>query len=205
MLFEQRYREGISNGSVTLTFRRWRRRQVVAGHRYRTAAGRIEVESVDVVEASSISDTEARRAGFGSAAALVGDLRGPGDLPIYRVQFRAVAEPDPRDELAAAAELSVEEVSELDRRLDRLDRASSHRPWTSETLALIADRPGVRAGDLADSVGRERAPFKLDVRKLKALGLTLSLEIGYRLSPRGEAYVATTKRASIDTDAEDLR
>ena len=36
----------------------------------------------------------------------------------------------------------------------------------------------------------ERAPFKLNVRKLKALGLTESLEKGYRLSPRGEALRA---------------
>ena len=38
-------------------------------------------------------------------------------------------------------------------------------------------------------LGRETAPFKLDVRKLKNLGLTLSFRIGYRLSPRGEAYL----------------
>ena len=31
-------------------------------------------------------------------------------------------------------------------------------------------------------------PFKRNVRKLKELGLTESLEVGYRLSPRGEAY-----------------
>jgi hypothetical protein len=47
----------------------------------------------------------------------------------------------------------------------------------------------VRAEDLAHSVGREKQPFKLDVRKLKELGLTESLEIGYRLSPRGEAVL----------------
>jgi hypothetical protein len=46
----------------------------------------------------------------------------------------------------------------------------------------------VRAGDLAVELGREREPFKIDVRKLKNLGLTTSLEVGYRLSPRGEAY-----------------
>ena len=33
------------------------------------------------------------------------------------------------------------------------------------------------------------APFKLDVRKLKNLGLTYSLEVGYRLTPRGAAYL----------------
>jgi hypothetical protein len=48
----------------------------------------------------------------------------------------------------------------------------------------------VRAGDLADACGRERLDFKLDVRKLKALGLTESLSVGYRLSPRGAAYLA---------------
>jgi hypothetical protein len=80
-------------------------------------------------------------------------------------------------------------VAELDRRLDRLDRASASGPWTAATLALIAERPAVRAGDLAPVLGRELAPFKLDVRKLKNLGLTISLEVGYRLSPRGEAYL----------------
>jgi hypothetical protein len=38
-------------------------------------------------------------------------------------------------------------------------------------------------------VGREKHPFKLDVRKLKELGLTESLEVGYRLSPRGRAVM----------------
>jgi hypothetical protein len=35
----------------------------------------------------------------------------------------------------------------------------------------------------------EKAPFKANVRKLKGLGLTESLEIGYRLSPRGRAVL----------------
>jgi ribosomal protein S19E (S16A) len=47
----------------------------------------------------------------------------------------------------------------------------------------------VRAGDLADSLGRETPPFKVDVRKLKEMGLTESLEVGYRLSPRGRAVL----------------
>jgi hypothetical protein len=61
-------------------------------------------------------------------------------------------------------------------------------------LATIATHPARRAGDLAAMLGREREPFKLDVRKLKNLGLTLSLEVGYRLSPRGEAYLRRTQR-----------
>ena len=63
-----------------------------------------------------------------------------------------------------------------------------------ETLALIASRPEVRAEDLAAMVGREKPPFKLDVRKLKNLGLTESLRVGYRLSPRGRSYLRATNR-----------
>lgn len=54
---------------------------------------------------------------------------------------------------------------------------------------LIAERPAVRAGDLAASLGRETQPFKIDVRKLKRLGLTESLAVGHRLSPRGRAVL----------------
>jgi hypothetical protein len=143
---------------------------------------------VEVVEPSSITDREAAAAGYPDTAALVSDLRGTPDLPLYRIRFHVVDGADPRDELAATADLGPDEVADIAARLARLDKASRHGPWTAATLELIATQPGVRAADLAASVGRETAPFKLDVRKLKGLGLTLSLEVGYRLSPRGEAY-----------------
>jgi hypothetical protein len=190
MLFEVRFREGVQDGSVTVTFRRWKRRQAVAGHRYRTAVGMIEVDAVDVVTEDEVRGGDVRRAGYPTRDALLGDLRGTPELPLYRVEFHAVAGPDPRDRLAADASLSDADRAELDRRLSRLDRASRAGPWTRETLALIAAHPARRAGDLAGMVGREREPFKLDVRKLKNLGLTISLEVGYRLSPRGEAYLS---------------
>jgi hypothetical protein len=195
VLFAPRFRSGIADGSITLTFRRWKRPQVIAGRRYRTPVGMLEIETVELVDACEISDEEALRAGFPSADAVRDVLRGdPGD-PVYRIGFHAVREPDPRDVLAHDDSLTDEAIVEIDRRLDRLDGASSHGPWTAATLAVIAEHPGVRAADLAERLGRERAPFKLDVRKLKALGLTLSLDIGYKLSPRGEAYwVASTVR-----------
>ncbi len=192
MLFEVRFRDGVQDGSVTITFRRWKRVQAIAGHRYRTAVGMIEVEQVDVVDPAKITNADAKRSGYPSADAVRADLRGTDDLPVYRVRFHAVHGADPRDELAATAELAADDLAEITKRLDRLDRASSSGPWTRETLALIAERPEVRAGDLAEHVGRERAPFKLDVRKLKNLGLTLSLPVGYRISPRGRAYLDAT-------------
>lgn len=194
MLFEARFGPGIADGSVSLTFRRWKRCQATAGKTYRTAAGRIEVETVDIVDPASITDREAKRAGYPDAAALVADLRGTDDLPVYRVAFHAATDDDPRAVLAATADLSADDVAEIDRRLDRLDRASSHGAWTMAVLRTIEARPATRAPELAEAFGRETAPFKIDVRKLKNLGLTLSLPVGYRLSPRGEAYLAATRR-----------
>jgi hypothetical protein len=196
VLFEQRFREPVADGSVTVTFRRWKKNQVKAGNRYRTPIGMIEVDAVDIVDESAIAGEDLGRAGYPSADALIADLRGTPDLAIYRVRFHPVAEPDPRDELAADGDLSAEDLADLDRRLERLDRASSWGPWTLATLRAIEANPGVRAGDLADGFGREKEPFKLDVRKLKNLGLTISLEVGYRLSPRGRSYLSRTARGS---------
>ncbi len=60
-------------------------------------------------------------------------------------------------------------------------------------LELIADQPATLAADLAAQVGREKLPFKRDVRKLKELGLTESLPTGYRLSPRGRAFLGLAR------------
>ena len=192
MLFPKQFWPGIADGSVTLTFRRWRRQQVMAGRRYRTPAGIVEVTSVTIASPDEIRDDEARRAGHQDAASLVAELPDRPDSDLFRIEFHAVTEPDPRAVLAASADLDEGTIAEITRRLDRLDRASSHGPWTRETLALIRDQPAIRAADLAGLLGRERASFKIDVRKLKNLGLTESLDVGYRLSLRGRAYVAST-------------
>jgi hypothetical protein len=195
VLVERRAREGIFDGSVTVLVRRWRRPQATAGRVYRTAAGRIAVDEVTVVDPATLTDADAGPAGYATADALRADLRGPEDAPVYLLHVRPAEGPDPRAELAADDNLTPAAVTELDRRLDRLDRSSPVGPWTMSVLAAIRAQPGRRAGDLAEAAGRERLPYKADVQKLKALGLTISLPIGYRLSPRGEAYLrATTRR-----------
>ena len=190
MLIPQRLAGGIADGSITVLLRRWNRRHAIAGRRYRTIAGILEVEAVDVIDEEDITDEDARAAGAADVAAARAQLRGPAGAPVTRVRFRAVHEPDPRSVLAADDALSDEDVAAIARRLERMDRASSHGPWTIAALKAIAAHPEVRAGDLAAAAGRERLEFKRDIRKLKALGLTLSYPIGYRLSPRGEAFLA---------------
>ncbi len=191
---QMRLRDGIASGEVTLLLRRWKRLQAVPGNTYRTAAGRLKVTAVREVDPAAITDADARRAGHADATEARAALRGEEHLPTYRITIEPAEGPDPRSVLAADDDLDDAAVAEVDRRLDRLDRASSHGPWTMETIRLIEDRPATLAADLAASVGRERDPFKLDVRKLKALGLTESLRVGYRLSPRGRAWLTSTSR-----------
>ena len=189
MLIEKRRWTGIQDGSITVLLRRWRHRQATAGKMYRTGAGRIAVDRMDCVAADDIGEKDAQAAGYTSVAEAVADLRGaPGD-PVYVLRIRLVTEPDPRDELAQSSELDQAELTVLVAQLARMDRSSPDGPWTDETLRIIARRPATRAQDLADALGRDRARFKTDVRRLKNLGLTISLETGYRLSPRGAAFL----------------
>jgi hypothetical protein len=190
--FEARLREGIHDGSITLAFRSWRRCQVVAGHQYRTGADMALAESVDVVEPSGITAADARAAGYPNVAALIADLRGDPQLPLYRIRFRRLDGPDPRDELAASATLAGAEVTAIAARLARMDAASKRGPWTATVLRQIADQPGVVSTVLAEQIGWQRPDYKLHVRRLKELGLTISLDVGYRISPRGAAYLASS-------------
>jgi hypothetical protein len=194
MLFPKPHWAGLADGSITLAFRRWKRAAARPGSRHVTPAGMIEIDSIEVVDPASINDTEAAAAGFASADALRARLAKAAEGDVYRVAFH-LAGPDPRIALRSSAELDPAELAGLRARLDRLDARSPHGAWTRAALELIAEHPERRAGDLADMAGRERLDFKTDVRKLKALGLTESLTVGYRLSPRGRAYLEATRDA----------
>jgi hypothetical protein len=193
MLIPIRTLEEIAAGRVDLAFRRWARPAVKAGGSQRSSLGVVRFDAVDPVELDDVTDAEARRAGFADHAALAKELARHRDGQLYRIRLHREGD-DPRIALRETSALTDDDVAAITARLDRLDRASSHGAWTRATLALIRDRPATRAPDLAASVGRETQPFKLDVRKLKNLGLTISLRVGYELSPRGRAYLDRTER-----------
>lgn len=178
----------VKTGEITLQFRRWTRPTVKAGGQLRTQIGVLNIESVEKTARSAITPAEARRAGYDSAAAVLADLDGRAEGDIYRIAIKTDGA-DPRMALRAKATLSAEEHAALTAKLDRMDAASRAGPWTRATLSAIAKHPGKRAPDLAAAFERETLAFKRDVRKLKELGLTESLEVGYRLSPRGAAFL----------------
>lgn len=185
MLFKAPVLTAIAEGQVTLAFRRWRKPTVRTGGTLTTPVGVLAIDAVEIVPLAAIDEDQARRAGYASLPALLADLTG--DEPAHRIAFRLIGE-DPRRALRADTSQGALEAVEV--RLAKLDAKAA---WTSATLDLIAANPGVRAPDLATRLDRETLSFKADVRKLKALGLTESLEVGYRLSPRGEALLAARR------------
>jgi hypothetical protein len=191
MLLKHAVLRGIAAGDISLVFRRWKRPTVKTGGSLKTAVGLLAIEAVEEISLSKIRTTDAKRAGYASRAALVEELE-QREGTVYRIALR-VAGPDPRVALRRKRISSAAELDELQRRLDRFDRASVNGAWTRNYLQLINDKPAVRAIDIAESIGMEKKPFKVRVRKLKELGLTESLDIGYKLSLRGKSYLARTK------------
>ena len=180
----------IKAGDIDLAFRRWDRPRVKVGTALRTAVGLVEVTSVEPVALSSLRADDARRAGAASLTTLRTALTARddhADRAIFRVGLR-YGGADPREALREQVPDRAE-IEALLAWMDRLDAASPTGAWTRASLALIDRSPGVRAPELAAELGRETQSWKTDVRKLKEKGLTESLAIGYRLSPRGEAVV----------------
>lgn len=206
LLFQRRFHAGLLDGSITLTFRRWEKPHVKAGGRYRVhPIGVVQVDDVRVVRLREVTARDARAAGFAGVAELHAHLAAPVKVrggpaierapltaatPLHRVALHHAGEDD-RVDLALEDDLSPEDVAEIARRLARLDAKG---PWTRETLALIGRHPRVAASKLARKLGRETLPFKVDVRKLKRLGLTASYEVGYEVSPRGRAFLRARPR-----------
>ena len=191
MLFDAATVTGLIEGRVQCTFRRWRVVRPKPGSRFTTHAGVVEVTAITPANDATLTEADAYAAGFASLAALLHWLSRRGEGELYRIDIR-LAGPDPRIALRATEQLLPADLADLTVRLERMDTAAD-RPWTRSVLKQIGRRPGVVSTELAAEAGQDRAHYKLRVRRLKALGLTESLEVGYRLSPRGRAYLAASE------------
>jgi hypothetical protein len=187
MLFRSTDLKAIVEGERTVAFRRWKKPTARAGGIVKTQVGLVGIDSIETVDPDALTEAEARQAGYRDLAALKAMLDSQ-EGTCYRIRLH-YAGPDSRPSLADNDELSDADREKIATKLKKLDASSDVGPWTMQTLRLIEAQPGLVARELCKLAGRERDPFKEDVRKLKALGLTISLEVGYRLSPRGRAYL----------------
>lgn len=177
----------IQSGDVTLVFRRWKRPTVKSGSSLRTAIGVLAIESVAKMERSQIAVGDAAKAGYRSLSDLLGNLDSR-EGEIYRIEIR-FAGADPRIELRENDRIGESDLHEIRARLARLDASSKLGAWTVSVLEAIDEHPRVAAAELSVYTGFEKAWLKENVRKLKNLGLTISHQSGYELSPRGRTVL----------------
>jgi hypothetical protein len=183
--------EGIANGTITLVLRRWDAPRAKPGGTQRTVAGTIRIEGVTECPGSyRVTATQARAAGYQDAKSAQKELDRRPARHTYVIAVSYLA-PDERPDLAADDRLSDADVDAIAARLERWD-AAAETPWTRRYLEMVRDNEAVRAPDLAARVGLDVPRFKRRVRQLKGLGLTISLDVGYRLSPRGKTFLRLT-------------
>ena len=192
MLIKDDVVEKIKTGSITVLFRRWSRPGAKAGGTQMTQGGVVGIDSVEVVDEADITDADAIASGYSDREDLIEHLNYREDS-IYRIGVRWVGE-DPR--IAMRENVDDSDIAEIIAKLDKMDRTSKRGPWTRSYLEVIQSMPATYSGLLANYLGLSQAEFKPWVRKLKALGLTESLEVGYRLSPRGEKVLAAMSKGS---------
>lgn len=179
----------VESGRITVTFRLWTRPQVKVAGRYNVGRVRIEVDDIEMVPFHSITKADVKRAGMKDREALRKRAAHAGpiddDTLLYRIEFHVVGpREDPKDR-----PFDDDTVAATIAKLDGMDARSPRGPWTRRVLQLIANHEGTVSTELAAAMDRPRPEFKVDVRKLKALGLTESLEVGYRLSALGRVVL----------------
>ncbi|QNL49416.1 hypothetical protein H8S90_22240 [Olivibacter sp. SDN3] len=187
MLFKQRILEGIKSGNISLAFRKWKKASIKKETVIKTAIGLVAIVDVEEINPGSISPEDAIQAGFEQVATLLKSL-GNGTGKLYKISVK-YAGTDPRIRMREKEQLSDEELELLKSKVDRLDSYSKSGYWTTEILQAIKKNPKLRAVDLALKTGRSKEWIKINIRKLKNLGLTISHETGYTLSPLGDFFL----------------
>jgi hypothetical protein len=191
MLFKQEHLNGIKSGAITLAYRKWKKLSVNQGSSIKTSVGIVEVVEIAETALSAISDKDAESAGYPNLKALTDILDAIPVGTIYKIKVRYQSA-DPRLALREITRLNDDELLTLKYKINRLDQFSKQGDWTKAVLRVIKQHPKLSAANLALITNKEKEWLKINIRKLKNLGLTISHEPGYTLSPLGEYYLSTT-------------
>jgi len=194
MIFKLAHLEGIKAGEITLAFRKWKKPTVRKGSRIKTAIAVIEISDISEISLEEITNSAAVKAGFESLEKLLETLNTINEGTIYKIEVRYYSE-DPRIALREHTDLTEKDFQLLKNKLERLDKYCKEGRWTLAVLKAIHDNPKLRAADLAVKMNKEKDGLKINIRKLKNLGLTISHEVGYTISPMGELAL---KRLSMN-------
>jgi hypothetical protein len=93
-MFSPELREGVARGDITVSVRLWQRPKVRAGGRYASHGFEIEVDSVELLPFSAISDGDVARSGEPDREVLRARAAHAGpiteDTLIYRIEFHVV-------------------------------------------------------------------------------------------------------------------
>ena len=188
MLFKEIHLQGIKSGEITLAFRKWQKVSVNSGSLLHTSIGLVEIGDIQVVNEVDITESDAQQAGFIDKKHLLKSFGKNSSGTIFQISVRYHS-PDPRIKLREQNELSEQHFIDLKKKLERLDNYSKQGHWTNKVLLTIKDNPNLHAIGIAKLTGFEKDWLKLNIRKLKNLGLAMSHHIGYEVSPLGNKYL----------------
>jgi hypothetical protein len=94
MMFSRDLRDAVARGEVTVSIRLWSRPQVKVGGRYPTAGVTIEIDSLEVLPFSAVTDDDVDASGETDREALRQRAAHSGpindDTLIHRVEFHVV-------------------------------------------------------------------------------------------------------------------
>lgn len=184
MLFKAVHLKGINSGAITLAFRKWEMPSDKKGTIQHSPIGQIQILDILKQHEKDLSVWNAKLAGYSSLTALKLQLSKITSGELYRIVLRYFGE-DPRITLRNQINISQHEQTIILHKLNSFDQRAKAGAWTKTALQLIQDYPETGAEILADMMKVEKDWLKPNIRKLKNLGLTSSLKIGYALSPRG--------------------
>lgn len=193
MLFKKKFLTLIENGKICTAFRKWSRPSVRESGTLLTPVGQLRIQSIDKIEYSQITEGEIFQAGYQNRQELDKELAFKDKGDIYKIHFE-LERADPRIKLRANTDILNDEMNEIISKLKRYDTSGKIKNWTFKVLEILDREPGKYAIEYATKLGYEKEWFKMNIRKLKNLGLTISLSNGYDISPRGKVVLKELKQ-----------
>ncbi|MEM9896504.1 MAG: hypothetical protein AAF789_09060 [Bacteroidota bacterium] len=193
MLFKKRFLTLIEEGKIDLAFRKWIKPSVSVSGTLLTPVGQLRITSLEKIRYNSITAEDISQAGYEDRNELDKEFSLKEDGEIYRIGF-VLERADPRSKLREKTSISGTEITGILDQLRRLDTRGKVKNWTCKVLELADQEPGKHAIEYACKLGVEKEWFKLNVRKLKNLGLTISKPQGYEISPRGKVILKELRK-----------